>query len=172
MLKAVGAALILIGAAGVSGSINRRIKQHYKQLIRLKELLILTGNELQYLKAPLPLALKRISTRLEEPFGSTYRKISEALSSYEEASPCKVWQEILKDAREAYLLSEEEFQIFLDAGAVIEQGNGYMQGEEVKLYAEQVNFRIVHAREELETKQRLCRYLCGAGGLFLILILV
>ncbi len=172
MLKVMGAVLILIGAIGAAGSINRRMRQHYKQLIRLKELLILTGNELKYLKAPLPLALKKISLRLEEPFKSTYRRISEELSSYEEASPYKVWQGILRDKRAEYLLSEEEFQIFLDAGTVIEQGNGYMQGEEVKLFTEQVNFRIVHAREELETKQRLCRYLCGAGGLFLILILV
>lgn len=172
MLKMIGILLVLTGAAGIGASMNRGFRQHYRQLMRLKELLLLIGNELRCLRMPLPQAIRRIAGRVEEPFRDTLLQMSEQLSGYEEADPEKVWRSILQKNRGKYLFNEEEFQIFLDAGAVFGQENGYMQGEEVDLYVEQIGFRVVHTRSELETKQRLCRYLCGAGGLFLILILV
>ncbi len=172
MLKWAGAICILIGAIGVGNSYSRQFGQHYRQLLALKELLLLLGNEMRYLKMPLPQALKRISGQCEEPFGALLQEVSEKLQSYMEASPSKVWKQIVAGNREKYLLSEDEYRIFQEAGVILEQSNSYMQEEEIRLYQEQLQFKLVHAQEELKTKQKLGRYLCGAGGIFLILLFV
>lgn len=172
MLKLLGALLVFTGALGIGNSISRRLKQHYHQLIALKEVLLLMGNEMRYLKMPLPQALKRMAGQCEAPFDRVLVQVAEELLQYLEASPGKVWKRVLGQNRSAYLLSEEEFQIFLEAGSILEQSNSYMQEEEVRLFTEQVQYKLVHAQEELKTKQRISRYLCGAGGLFLILILI
>lgn len=172
MLKLMGALLVFTGALGIGNSISRRLKQHYHQLIALKEVLFLMGNEMRYLKVPLPQALKRMAGQCEAPFGTVLTEVAEELLQYLEASPGKVWKRVLGKHRSDYLLSQEEFQIFLEAGTILEQSNSYMQEEEVRLFTEQVQFKLVHAQEELQTKQRISRYLCGAGGLFVILILI
>jgi stage III sporulation protein AB len=172
MLKIVGAFLVFAGALGIGNSISKRLKQHYHQLIALKELLLLMGNEMRYLKTPLPQALKRIAGQCEAPFGEVLIQTADELLKYLEASPGKVWKKVLQSNRSDYLLSEEEYQIFIEAGNILEQSNTYMQKEEVALFTEQVQFKLVHAQEELRTKQRISRYLCGAGGLFLILLLL
>lgn len=172
MLKIVGAIFVIAGALGIGNSISRRFKQHYHQLIASKELLLLLGNEMRYLKMPLPQALKRIAGQCEAPFDNVLIQVADELLQYLEASPGKVWKRVLQQNRTSYLLSGEEFQILLEAGNILEQSNGYMQEEEVRLFTEQIQFKLVHAEEELKTKQRISRYLCGAGGLFLILILI
>ena len=172
MLKLVGAALIFAGALGIGNSISRRFKQHYHQLVASKELLLLIGNEMRYLKMPLPQALKRIAGQCGMPFENVLMQVNAELLEYLEASPGKVWRRVLQQNRNAFLLSDEEFQILMEAGQILEQSNSYMQEEEVRLFTEQVQFKLVHAEEELKTKQRISRYLCGAGGLFLILILI
>lgn len=172
MLKLMGALLVFTGALGIGSSISGRLKQHYRQLIELKEVLLLMGNEMRYLKMPLPQALRRMAGQCEAPFDHVLEGWQNELLQYLEARPGKVWKRVLESNRSAFLLTEEEFQIFLEAGNILEQSDNYMQEEEVRLFTEQVQFKLVHAQEELKTKQRISRYLCGAGGLFVILLLI
>ena len=79
MLKIVGAFLVFAGALGIGNSISKRLKQHYHQLIALKELLLLMGNEMRYLKTPLPQALKRIAGQCEAPFGEVLIQTADEL---------------------------------------------------------------------------------------------
>lgn len=172
MLKWVGAFFIFAGALGIGNSLSGSFRKHYHQLIALKEVLLLLGNEMRYLKMPLPQALIRIANQCEEPFGETLLLIAGELQKYLEASPSRVWKRVLEERRDIFLFTDDEYRIFMDAGVILEQSNGHMQEEEVRLFEQQVQFKLVHAQEELKTKQRISRYLCGAGGIFFILLLI
>lgn len=171
MVKIVGAVLIFVGALGIGNSINARMRKHYREILHLKELLLLLGNEMRYLKIPLPMVMQRLAAQAKEPFSESFLQMAEEMNAYSRSSTREIWQGVLTANRKKYLLTDEEFQIFLEAGVILEQGNNYAQGDEVALFTEQIQFKMVHAQEELKAKQKVCSYLSAAGGVFLILIL-
>lgn len=172
MLKIVGAILIFLGAIGIGSSMNRRIRQHYHELIELKELILLLGNEMRFLKIPLPQIMKRTATQTKLPFSDSLLLMAVEMENYKEADAAKIWRAVLQNRKMHYLLDEDEFQIFLEAGSILLHDNSYMQGEEIKLFSERISYKIQNAQEELLNRQRVCRYLSAAGGIFLILILL
>ncbi len=172
MVKLFGAVMVLVGAIGIGQNINTRIRRHYQQIVQLKELLLLLGNEMRYLKLPLPVVMERMAKQTKEPFSESFVQMADEMNHFRQASPMEIWQSILQKNRKKYLLSEEEFQVYLEAGVILEQGNSYAQGEEVTLFTEQVQYKMVHAQEELKNRQKVCSYLSAAAGVFLILILL
>jgi stage III sporulation protein AB len=172
MLKIAGAILIFLGAVGLGSCMNRRIRQHYHELIDLKELILLMGNEMRFLKIPLPQIMKRTAKQTRQPFSDSLLLMAVEMEDYKEADAAKIWREIIAKNKKKYLLEEDEFQIFLEAGNIMLHDNSYMQGEEIKLFTERISYKIQHAQEELLNKQRVCRYLSTAGGIFLILMLL
>ena len=172
MLKVLGAVLVFAGALGIGSSIGKSCRLHCKELLALKELLILIGNEMRIRKLPLPQMCKRLANQCEEPYAGCLKEVSEQLLLYLEASPKRVWKGVLEKRRKDFLLSDEEYQIFLDAGALFERLGRGLQEEEIQIFTEQVQFRYTKAQEELQTRQRVSRYLSAAGGIFLILLLI
>lgn len=172
MLKIAGAIFIFLGAIGCGSSINRRIRGHYHQLLELKELILMLGNEMRYLKIPLPQVMRRTSTQVKAPFSEALCAMAEEMEHYHEADAGKIWRMVLGGKRKQYLFDEEEFQLFLEAGCLLSQVNSHMQGEEVRLFTERLTYKIGRAQEELVGRQKICRYLSAAGGIFLILLLL
>ncbi len=172
MLKIAGSIFIFLGAIGLGSCINRRIKQHYHQLLELKELILFLGNEMRYLKIPLPQLLKRTSGQVGRPFSDSLLRMADEMAGYQEADAGKIWKKVLTQQRGNYLFDQEEFQIFLEAGVILARGSTYMQGEDIGLFTERISYKIHHAQEELLNRQKVCRYLSAAGGAFLILILL
>ena len=172
MLKIAGAILVFLGAIGLGSNMNRRIRQHYHQLLELKELILLLGNEMRFLKIPLPQIMKRTAAQTSQPFSDALLHMAAEMEGYQEADAGKIWREVIQKKKSSYLLEEDEFQIFLEAGSILLHDNSYMQGEEIKLFTERISYKIQHAQEELLNRQKVCRYLSAAGGIFLILMLL
>lgn len=172
MLKLGGVIFILIGAWGICNSMNEKIQIHYVQLVELKELLIQLGNEMRYIRAPIPEALEVLGESVNQPFRSTCMNIAEEMKTYRQANPDVIWHEVLLKDKKKYFLKEDEFSIYLAAGNILQQNNRYMQEEEEKLYVEQLSYKIKEEQKELKEKQKICRYLSAAGAMLLILVLI
>lgn len=172
MLRLIGAVFIFAGALGIGNSISKGCKRHCHELLALKELLLLIGNEMRMVRLPLPQLCSHLAKQCEEPYAGLLQEVSEELLLYMEASPKRVWTRILEKRRQEFVLSDEEYRIFVEAGALFERLGRGVQEEEIHIFSEQVQFCYRKAEEELRTKQRVSRYLSAAGGIFLILLLI
>lgn len=172
MLKGVGAVLVLVGALGIGNSISKSCKHHCRELLALKELLLLIGNEIRMVRLPLPQLCSHLAHQCEEPYAGLLEEMAGELLLYLEASPKRVWVKILQNRRKEFVLTDEEYQILIEAGSLFERLGRDVQEEEIHIFSEQVQFRYKKAEEELRTKQRVSRYLSAAGGIFLILLLI
>ncbi len=172
MLRVVGCLSILSGMLGISQVYAAGIRAHYRQLLDGKELLYRLGNEMCYLKLPLPQLLERLAQTIHAPYSGILTDLAAELEAYREADVKKLWCEILQHHKKEFLLSMTEYRTLQEAGSILTHENGQMQEGAVRLYSEQFDRLIEQAAKEMENRLKLCRYLSAAAGIFLILVLI
>lgn len=172
MLRLIGCLCILSGMLGIGQAYVYRIRAHYRQLLDGKELLYRLGNEMCYLKLPLPQLLKRLAQTMHAPYREVLTDMAKDLEAYREADVKKLWCEILQHHKKEFLLNMTEYRTLQEAGSILTHENGQMQEGAVRLYCEQISRLIEQAGKEMENRLKLCRYLSAAAGIFLILVLI
>ena len=91
MLRVVGCLSILSGMLGISQVYAAGIRAHYRQLLDGKELLYRLGNEMCYLKLPLPQLLERLAQTIHAPYSGILTDLAAELEAYREADVKKLW---------------------------------------------------------------------------------
>lgn len=171
MLKAAGAALVLISSLLYGWQLRLRLSGHLEQLLDLKELLSMLSGEIAYARATLPEAFGRIARRQGGPYEEILLTIARRMEQPGE-SLGTVWREVWEEAGRKLLLSEEELQIVLGLGKNLGYLDIDMQLGHIAMYTSQLEERIAQASSQLAVKQKLYQYLSVMSGLFLILILI
>ena len=58
MFRLIGVLLLMTGSIGVGWSVKERLKRNLEDLYRMKQILHMLQNEIEYSRAPLPEALR------------------------------------------------------------------------------------------------------------------
>lgn len=171
MLKAAGAALVLLASILYGWQQKNALAGHVAQLYALKELLEMLSGEISYAKAPLPEAFTGIAKRQGGPFQEILLEIAGKLEDSSEGLD-GIWRKTWEAHREKLLLSPEELKLIVELGKNLGYLDIQMQLGHIALYAGRLEGKIAKANGELAVKQKLYQYLSVTGALFLILILI
>ncbi|MDE7062463.1 MAG: stage III sporulation protein AB [Lachnospiraceae bacterium] len=172
MVRLLGAVLILAGAAGMGWDYCNRLRGHYQQLLLWKEYIWCIEYEMVQRRRPLPEIAALLKERQEPPFEAFFADMEAELQKYENSSPRIIWQELAEKYRKDFHWSGEEARIFADCGSLVGQTGRDMVPEAAKQLMEQIDFCIGKEQRELAGKLKVSAYLCAAGGVFLVLVLI
>lgn len=172
MVKLLGAALVLFVAFATGFQLKQRLTEHLRQLLGMKELLVMLSGELTFARTTLDEAFLHIAGQGKEPFGALLREVAARMSKERETTLHEIWLSAVEGHKEDFFFDHEEFAILTG----LSENFGYldvkMQLANIGLYIQQVEHKIKKAQDELAVKQKMYQYLSVMCGLFLILILI
>ena len=171
MVRLLGAGLILASFTLFGIQQKQRLLEHVRQLVNLKELLLLLSGELSYARTPLSEAFLHIAERGRDPFGELFSDVAAELRNRQRRLP-EIWQDALRCHRSRIYFNQEEFRLLERLGGNFGYLDINMQLGQLSLVIQQLDVKITEAQGELEKRQRLYQYLCVMSGLFLILVLL
>ena len=172
MLKAIGAGLILSVGILWGMQMKYRLAEHLRQLICLKEVLLMLVGEISYAKAPLREAFVHIFDMGKAPFGELLKEVSDRLEQEREKNLYEIWKGAIENHKEQIFFSGEEFAMLERLGENLGYLDIEMQVNHLELYKQQVEAKITQAQQELAVRQKMYQYLSLMSGLFVILILI
>lgn len=172
MLKLAGAGLILFSSLVYGLQLKMRLSEHVKQLIGLKEMLLMLSGEISYARTPLREAFWRIAARGKEPFGGFLKEVAEGMETERELGLARIWKDALTARKDRFYFSGEEWEMLLNFGENFGYLDADMQLNHISLCIQQTDTKIVQAQKELAAKQKVYQCLSILGGLFCILILI
>lgn len=172
MLKLAGAGLILFSSLVYGLQLRQRLSEHVKQLIGLKEMLLMLSGEISYAKTPLGEAFRHMASREKEPFCSFLKEVAGRMETERERGLSRIWKDALTAQRGSFYFSGEEWELFLNFGEKFGYLDADMQLNYISLCIQQTDTKIVQAQKELAAKQKVYQCLSILGGLFCILILI
>lgn len=166
MHKIIGCILIILGTTGAGFSKSRELQNHLMELEELNKIFYLLKSEMEYTRAPLAEIFTKISQKTGEPFQNWLRKLSEKLYEKQGGRLWEIWSNSIEEDLRGSRLKEEEIRDLIQVGRNLE----YI--ENLKLYVEQLEYRIAHTRESYRTKRKLCQSLGIMSGIFLVILLL
>lgn len=152
--------------------LKTRLWEHVRQLIGLKEMLLMLSGEISYARTPLKEAFIHIGGQGKEPYGTFLTAVSEHMERAEGKPLFQIWSDVLEIHKNEFLLTAEELMIIKGIGENFGYLDAKMQMGNIELYIQQTEARIAQAQQELAAKQKMYQYLSIMCGLFLILILI
>ncbi|MGN0290541.1 MAG: stage III sporulation protein AB [Lachnospiraceae bacterium] len=172
MLKIVGSMLILTASVGGCLSYMNRFKEQERQLLIIKELLIILEKQLEYIRLPLAEIVEEMAKKAGAPFKLPLMEFTKELSKHRTEDVEALWKESLNNHKEEFCLSREEFGILLDIGRLLEPTDSRSQVASVELYKNRVDEKIQKIWAERGDKQKVYQSVCLLGGLVLIIVLL
>lgn len=172
MLRILGIMLILAASLGGSFSWMYHFREQERQLLAVRELLVILEKQLEYVRLPMPEVVEEMARKAGEPFENPMMEFKEELSEHRTEDVEKLWREILTCHRAEFFLSREEFEILLDVGRLLEPVDSRSQVASIELYQSRVDDRIQKMWAERGNKQKVYQSVCFLGGLVLIIVLL
>lgn len=172
MVRGLGAALLLFGAAGFSFSLCREQKKKIELLQEMKYLYQLLQEEISYTMLPFPEIFRSISGKLKEPFGSAVSAIGEKLTREAENSLEEIWQKEIGKSLSGVPLAGTQKELLLRLPESLGLRESQGQAKALERYVEELDGWIKNAKEEEKNKNKVIMSLGIAGGVFLIILLM
>ncbi len=172
MVKLLGAALVLFVAFTTGFQLRQRLAEHLRQLLGMKEMLVMLSGELTFARTTLDEAFLHIAGQGKEPFGALLQEVAGRMNKEREATLHDIWLSAVERHKEELFLDREEFSILTGLSENFGYLDVQMQLANIGLYIQQTEHAITRAQDELAVKQRMYQYLSVMCGLFLILILI
>lgn len=172
MLKVLGSVLILTASAGGCLTFLERFKEEERQLLVIKELLIIFEKQLEYVRLPIAEAVTDMAKKAGTPFEEPLMEFTQRLLYHQTEDVERLWRECFEAHRKSFFLNREEFAILLDMGRLLEPVDSKSQIASVEMYISRVEEKIQKMWEERENKQKVYQSICIFSGLILIIVLL
>ena len=166
MIKAAGAFLICLGAAGLGWQMAFLWKERLELLIALRRLIYYLKGEILYGHGTLAEALLQSGRKAGGPFGEMFERAAERLEFRDGTPFSQIWRSEADKLARLPLLSDDWERL-----KALGDSLGYldltMQERTLLLYLEQLAESIGYLKEHKREKCRLYMSLGIMGGLFL-----
>lgn len=172
MLKIIGTMLILTASVGGSFYYMSRFKEQERELLIMKELLVILEKQLEYIRLPMAEIIEEMEKKAGEPFLLPLLEFREELLKHRTEDVEALWRECMKQHERDFCLSSEEFGILADIGRLLEPADSRSQIASVELYKNRVDEKIQKIWAEKGEKQKVYQSICLLGGLVLIIVLL
>ena len=172
LLKFAGCLCIILGTFAYGYSTGLEYKRHVEEIEELKQIIWQISGEISYTKAPLPEVFARIAPRAKEPYKSWLLDLSESIRERHQKIFGDLWKEKAGLHLERLLLTKEEREELENLGNQMSYLDIRMQEQALTWYGKRLEERRKLLAGALAQKQKLAVCLGGAGGIFLVIMLV
>lgn len=172
MIKLAGIALLMTGAIGYAFSLCREKSVQIQQLRQLQYFYQLLQNEILYTGLPLPDILLSIAGNIAEPFGSTFQKIGESITLWQEENMESIWKRYMSEALEKTRLSKQQKESALRLPESLQLCDREGQAKSLQRQIEEMDRMIRPLEEEEKNKNKVIMSLGIAAGVFLSILLL
>lgn len=166
VFKYIGCLIILVASSGIGIHYGEELKKYLNQLEELKKLFCLMKSELEYVKLPLVELFEKMESKVQEPFRAWVSMLRRKLESREYGIFDSIWTDTIEEVLKGSKLRTEDLDELKNVGKNLE----YV--ENLNLYIEQLEYKIVDVRKVYQTKRKLSRTLGIMGGIFLVILLL
>lgn len=170
MQKIVGSLLIILASTGIGFLKGREFQCYLRELLELKRIFMMLKSEICYTKAPLGEAFFHIGKRTEGVFGTWLLRLGRELEEKTGKTFGDVWTQTAEESLTESRLKKSDMEQLLSLGMHMGYLGQEMQLGTIDLYLEQLEVEIQRARENMDTKKRLCNCLGVMGGIFLVVL--
>lgn len=172
MLKIIGG-ICIITASGLMGyRCGEKIKEEYRELQYLQQLLYLMQSEIRYARSYLGEVFFHVGGKVKEPYKGWLFGMSRTLSQRTEGLFADIWCQGIEEYLSETCIPKSERLRLSELGQRFTTADIQLQMKTLELYQEQLTLVINEKREEMRTKIRLCHCLGIMGGVFLTVLLV
>lgn len=170
--KIAGAVMVIISFSGLGFWLAGRRILCRKQLLELKRLLMILGDEIRFAHTPLPEALKRIGNKASPPFFDVFCKMGESLIRHETESFYDVWSAGVHRLFMESCIKWEDLEELDVLGKNLGSMDFEAQLNRLNLYLMELDERLKWIQEENREKVRLYRLFGILSGIFITILLV
>ena len=171
-MKLLGCVLVLLASIGYAWQTGRELKEHVKLLYEIRKLLSDIEAEASYTMAPMEVILTEMAGKYPPVLGNICAKTGSLLRKREMGSGSGIWERVVHDAAGELGLTEEEQELFEEAGNAF-FGKSLEENEKnYAHYMERLGYVTNPAREERWEKQKVHQTISIMCGLFVILLLL
>ena len=164
--------MILTASVGGCLTFLERFREEERQLLAIKEMLIIFEMQLEYVRLPIAEAVTDMAKKAGAPFEAPLMEFTEKILYHQTEEVERLWRECFEAHRPSFFLNREEFAILLDMGRLLEPVDSKSQIASVEMYINRVEEKIQKIWEERGNKQKVYQSVCLFGGLLLIIVLL
>ncbi len=171
-LKFIGSLFLMVSATTIGFLKAEELSERVKRLKEFKRMVIFLQGELRFHRATLSEAFGNVAERIEEPFSSFLKEVSERLEAKDSGNFETVWGEMTEKLLHKKGVAKEDGQLL----EMLRGSLGYldlaMQTENLNLVILQTEEAIRLAKEQQEVKGKLYQTMGITAGAFLILLII
>lgn len=170
-MKWIGAGLVLTAGYLLSQYLVHPAEEHLYMLEEGEVLFRILESEIRNLKTPLPELFLEISMKTQSSWHDFFSDLSSELKQYGDYEFEDIFERLLV-FHTSQTLTEEERQLFLNAGRNFLSDDLTYQGRAIGQLSDQLNKCMEEKREKLKNQKKVYRALCLSMSALLIIILV
>lgn len=169
--KTVGAAVIILSAAGFGKSLVNQYNSRLRTLEQLRQMIYFLKGEMIYSQAHLAEALERVGKRSRSIPGKVFLAAAKRVEERDGAAFDVIWASEFEKEKAEMAMEEEDFFDLISLGKNLGYLDKGTQEQTILLYLDRLEERIEEMRRMQKEKNRLKMSLSVMSGLFLAIIM-
>lgn len=172
MIKAAGAALVFLAAAGMGNERAGRVRRRLEALYQCRNLTLLLQGQLKYAFFGLSEMLSEAGKQVEAPFSEFCHSLAGEIQAMPGQEIARLWRDTAFRTLGGSGLTETDFERFSELGNILGYLDGESQCRRLESCRERIDWEIGRAETETAAKCRLYRSLGVLGGIFVTILLL
>lgn len=166
MLKLIGCICVLVSSFCIGMNRSEDLKRHLESLEELKKIFCILRSELEYTRAPFSELFEKMIKKVSINFAKWLHELVDRLQEKSNGTFEEIWSATIEEQLKTSNLSEEDLQELKSIGKQLEYIN------QIDLYIERLEYKIVETRKAYQSKRKLWKSLGIMGGIFLVILLL
>lgn len=171
-LKVIGAILVIVSSGWLGFALRAELRQRIVFLQEFYRGLITLRQEIEYRKATMSEAARRVGQSQKEPWSSFYCMLAQRLEELPDLSFFEVWEEKRGEYLKGGSVRMEDQELISQLGRSLEQLNAGEGTRVLVVFEQNVQALAEAAKEEYRSKAQLYCRLGVMGGVFVVLLFI
>lgn len=163
--------MVLMAAAVLGFMKAGKYRERIKELRHLQVALNMLSSEISYTATPVPLAFKKIGSRVDKPIALFFLRCSQLLEESPEVDFSDTWQRVVKENFKETTLEKSDQYLLLSISSFLGVSDQQHQEKQINLILHQLDHTERDALDAMHKNERMWRYLGVMGGLMLVILL-
>lgn len=170
--RAIGAGLIIVGAAAYGAGLARSVRQRVRELAALDRALHVLETEITYGYVPLPEACLQVGRSVDGYVAHLFNSAGKRLVQADRPPVNELWKELVGHWGSGSHLNGDDLAVLAALGATLGRSDAEDQARHLRLARERLLSTRRRLEENIDQQCRLRIYLGAGSGAVLAVLLV
>lgn len=172
IIKITGICLIMFSSTLIGLYYSNRDFFRQNDLKEIKKALLILMSEIDYCLTPLPLAMRNISTRINNPISKIFLNCSDIISQNTNKSMNEIWKESIDNNKEELYLNEEDIGYLYSFGKTLGYLDKGLQINNISITVKYIEEKINELNESITKNKKLYQSAGILCGLIICIVLI